>query len=120
VSGFADLVRDCVAIANDLTSTLQANVTHYPWLSATKDSYGKVTWVAVVRPALVEERTRLVRNQQGEHVVATCTVTFLVPVAVDPRDRIVLPSGRETPIMNVSDLVDPDTKLPYMTQVALA
>ena len=109
MAGFADLVRSLVAVADGLTDSLQVAVTHYSYASATKDATQKVTWGSgVSRKALVEDVHTMVRDQQGQMVLVTTKVTFLRSFAIDARDRIVLPGGKEAPIARIAGLVDPD------------
>lgn len=121
MAGFADLVRNGVALADSLTATLQEDVVHQTWATATKDDYGKVTWRAgTTRKAIVEPRMRQVKNDKGEVVISTATLTFPRPVVVDPRDRFTLPDGRVALIASTSGaVVDPDTGAGYLTQVFL-
>lgn len=123
MAGFADLVRSGVALADALTATLQKDVIHQTWSAATKDDYGKVTWAAgTTRKAIIEPRIRQVKNDKGEVVISTATLTFPRPVAVDPRDRFTLPDGKVALIASTSGaVVDPDAVngLGYITQVFL-
>ena len=109
MAGFADLVRSMVALADGLTSTLQAPVTHYAYAGATVDDSQKVTWgVGTVRLALVEDVNVIVKNAQGQMVNATTKVTFLRPVAVNARDKFILPDGRTAPVARIGGFTDPD------------
>lgn len=121
MAGFADLVRDLVVVADGITSSLQANVTHYAFSGATLDAYGKVTsWGApFVRTAVVERVYKQVRNAEGTTREAAYSVTFPRPVAIDPRDRLVLPGSVEGPILNVSGVVNPGTAEVYAVEVLL-
>ena len=134
MAGFADLVASGVAIANTITSTLQANVEHYAYSDASTDAYGKLTWgPAFSRPALIEDiQQRASRDVSGdlgktpETLVAPRTrVTFLSPIKVDPKDRIVLPTdaegnaGDEGPILSVEGLINPTTGQHYLTEVIM-
>ncbi len=123
MAGFADLVRTLVGMADTLTASLQANVSHYAWSEASKDNSGKVTWgSATSRAALVEDTHTFVRNQAGEMVLATTKVTFLRQVTIDVRDKIVLPDGKTSKILRVDGFVDPSGAVTggrYLTQVYL-
>lgn len=121
MAGFNDLVRDLVAVADTLTGSLQTNVTHYAWSEASVDASGKVAWGSgTSRAALVENVNTLVRNQQGELVTASTKVTFLRPVTIDVRDKIVLPDGKTGPIARISGMINPSTNAPYMVDVYLS
>lgn len=125
MAGFADLIRNLVAVADSLTSTLQGTVQHYAWSSATKDSYGKVTWAAATpRQCVIEFNARVVRedrDQPGNVVTLNGTkLTFPRPVAVDPRDRFTLPGSlSQSLVLDVAGVVDPDTSSVYATEVLL-
>lgn len=124
MAGFADLVRNMVAVADALTATLQATVQHFAWSGATKDAYGKVTWAAATpRQCVVEPNARLVRedrDQPGNVVTMNGTrLTFPRPVAVDTRDRFQLPSGAMGLILDVEGVTDPGTNAVYATEVFL-
>lgn len=124
MAGFDQLVRTLVGVANNLTASLQANVTLYSYANATVDDSGHITdWGAgALLSALVENVNTLTRNQQGELVLATTKITFLQPVLIDVRDRIVLPDGKSAPIARISGLIDPGSTGPqhYLTDVYLA
>lgn len=96
-----------VAAADTATADLglQVEVSHEAWSG--KDGYGKPTYAAAVtRSALVQEGTNQVRLVSGETITTRACISFLRPVAVDPRDRITLPSGYTGPIVdNVGALV---------------
>ena len=118
MAGLADLVRDMVAVADTVTATLQATVTHYAYSAATVDAYGKVTWLSgTSRVAVVERDHRLIRTATGDVRQASYRLTLPRPVAVDPRDRIVLPGGVEGPILSVEGVVNPTTGAVYAVEV---
>lgn len=123
MAGFADLARSLVAVAHQLTATLQANVTHYKYSEATVDDSGKVTWGSgTVRTALLDNVNSMQRNQQGQLVMAQTKVTFLHPVVIDSRDKIVLPDGKTAEIVRISGFVDPDavgSTSAYVTEIYL-
>ena len=98
-----------VVLADSLTDTLQAPVTHYSYASATVDDSQKITWAAgIVRKALVEDTNVIVKNAQGQMVNATTKITFLRPVTVDVRDKFLLPDGRTAVVARIGGLTDPD------------
>jgi hypothetical protein len=125
---FDSLVRNGIALAKSLTSSLQMNVQHFPWTGQTdrmKPTYGD----PITYPALVEYKSELIRIATGEEKQAKTKVTFLAPITVngaddrqepvDPRDKIVLPDGRTGPILEIKGLGDPVTGYPYMFEVTL-
>jgi hypothetical protein len=118
MAGLADLVRDMVVVANSITSTLQATVTHYAFSAQTPDAYGKITWVSgVSRLAVVERTHRLIKSVTGDDRQASYVVTFPRPITVDPRDRITLPGSVEGPILSVEGVVNPTTDAVYAVAV---
>ena len=120
MAGWASLVEKLVNVADKITATLQANVSHYAFSGATVDVYEKVTPGApVVRACVVESTRRLFRLADGTEVLSRTKLTFPRPVAVDPRDKFVLPDGTTGPILDVVGVVDPVTNALYATEVFL-
>lgn len=129
--GLADIVRSGIAVANTLTETLQATVTHEAWIGNKTDGYAGPRYAeGIARAALVDQTRKLRRLSNGEEVVQQASITFLTPIAangatnrrepVDPRDRFTLPDGKTGPILDViGGLVDPSTNAPYMLEVIL-
>ena len=128
MSGFDDLVRQAMTLADDLTETLQVNVTHEAWID--DDGNGDPVFAtAVARPALVQYSRLMRRDEKGFDVLQHAQVTFIqLPESngtpgrrepVDPRDQITLPDGYTGPILNVKGLVDPETNRPYFLEVSL-
>jgi len=124
----ADAVRLGIALAHETTAALQAEVRHSAWIA--DGGVGEPVYAApVVRQAIVEQKQSMVRNAQGEVVLASTKITLLVPIEglgvvgrrepIDPRDEFLLPDGTTGPILAVSGLVDPDTNYPYMHEVYL-
>lgn len=119
--GFAQLVRDLVAVADDVVDDLQTVVVHYAYAAATVDDYGKVTaWGAGVdRKAALEHKTVLMKSDLGDVRRPVHVLTFPRPVQVDPRDRFDLPDGRTGPVLNVEGYGDPSTGRPFATAVTI-
>jgi len=126
--GLQSLVKNAVATANRITSTLQAEVAFEAWVGT--DGYAAPVFAPTIAlPAIVEMKQRLRRNYTGEEVLQMATVTFLRPVEpngatgrrepIDPRDRITLPDGTTGPVLDVAGLANPDTAAPYFQVVAL-
>jgi len=122
------LVVAGVAIARDVTSSLQVEVSHEAWIKSGNN--GQPTFAtAVTRKAVVGYDRRLIKNNEGEKVMQSASVMFLDVIAsngatgrrepVDPRDQITLPDGHTGPIVNVRGPVDPNTNAPYFLEVAL-
>ena len=124
MAGFADLVRDMVALADSLTATLQATVQHYSWSGATKDSYGKVTWGApTARQCVIENGVKIVREDRDQPGAVVTTIgtrlTFPRQVTIDSRDRFQLPDGKMATVLRLKGVTDPDTLLTYANEVEL-
>lgn len=128
MAGFADIIRSGVAIADDLTQSLQPSVLHEAYTG--RDGESNLTYATgVARAALVERKAKMVRNTAGEEVVSTHVVTFLRPVAangfpgrrepIDPRDRLTMPDGSKPKILSIEDFTDKDTNSGYFYQVYL-
>jgi len=122
------LVRSAVSIANSVTSSLQANVSHFAWTGF--GTYGEPTFAtAIVRPAIVDYKQRLRKTADGQEIMQQASVMFVGPITangstdrrepVDPRDKIVLPNSYTGPILNVEGVVDPSTNAPYAIEVIL-
>ena len=128
MAGFADIIRQGVALADELTQDLQPSVEHEAWTG--NDGTGGYTYdFAVSRPALVERKQKLVRKATGEQVLSTHVVTFLRPIEdngatgrqepLDPRDRITLADGTKSNILSIESFVDKDTDAGYFHEVYL-
>ena len=129
--GLADVVRSGVAIANSVTKTLQATVTHKQWIGPS-DGYGTETYLdAVERTALVEFKQKMIKTGSGQLVMSRATVTFLEPIPpigagvdgrqepIDSRDIITLPDGTTGPILDISGFVDSGTNAPFFGAVSI-
>lgn len=113
-----DLVRNGVALANNLTVSLQDTVTHTSF--GGNDGFGgHSSGSAVTRKAIVEKKQKLIRNATGENVMSSHSVAFLSPVNVDPRDKIVLSDGTTGKILNIEGLINPSTDQGYYCLVYL-
>lgn len=116
--GLDDLVRSTVALASSITRDLQVDVTYEAFDSA--NATNQPTYdSAVTKRAVVEKKARMVRTTTGEEKLSQASVTFLVPFALDLRDRITLPDGTTAPILNVKGVYDPVTDEPYALEVFL-
>jgi hypothetical protein len=120
MAGFADLVRDLVAVADDLTSTLQEDVSHYAFANATTNDYNEIDYGTspTLRKALVERGVTLRKSVEGDITSIKATkITFLRPVAVDPKDKFVLADGTTGRPVNLKGLDNPDIRQPYLVEV---
>jgi hypothetical protein len=114
----ADTVRDAVATINVAVDALQAQVTLAPWLE--DDLRGKPEYGSPVSyKALVDKRSQMIRNDQGEQVESNAYIVFLQPITISKRDLLTLPDGTTGPILKIGGLIDPDTSAPYMAEVWL-
>lgn len=109
MSGLADLIRSVVALADDVTSTLQATVQHESATDALT-AYGAVVYAtAVPRKAFVQYLERLNKTNDGRNVDDIARIVFLTPTAVDPRDRFTLPNGVAVTVARLGGVADPDS-----------
>jgi hypothetical protein len=126
--GFASLIRGGIALASGLTSDLQANVIHTPWVA--EDGYGKMTpGIPVTRKALVDRKVTERYANTGKLVMTLATITFLDPIApngasgriepIDPRDILTLDDGATAPIVEISAFEDAGVQAPYLNEVTL-
>lgn len=118
MAGFADIIASGVSIANNLTESLQATVTHKSGLS--RDAFGKPTFsTSTSRKAIVEKRSKLLRDAKGQEVLSKALLTFPYPVTIANTDMVTLPDSSELAILLVRGIVDPDTNAEYMVEVEL-
>lgn len=112
-----DIVNSGVAIANSVTTDLQATVSYEKYLST--DGAGKKTYMAPVSiKALVEKKQRQVRSGDGQLSMCRAMVTILEPtVIVSVFDRLILPDGTTGPILDASGLIDSVTGHPILSEV---
>jgi hypothetical protein len=132
--GLDTIIRSAVTTAARVTSALQCQVVHQPYLS--QNAYGEVAYdEAVMRRAVVEWRQRRIVTADGQEVLSTATVMFLGDVAVTTKDRITVTFEADevvawqdnvacvgainSPILAVTGMIDPTTGRPYATVVYL-
>lgn len=125
MGGFNTLISNLLAgVADPLTASLQATVTHYLFANKTVDDFNKPSWGAgTARQAIVAKTSKMVQrdgtNDAGNLVQASYVVTFPRPVPFDVRDRLVLPGSVEGPLLKVVGVIDPATNVVYATEVYL-
>lgn len=113
-----DILRDAVALVNQVTQPLQATVQHASWTAGTWEG-GATLGSPVARKAIVDWKQKQVRTLAGELTVSRAYIAFLEPVIVDEKDVITLPDGTTGPILDMSGFIDPDTGRGYITEVWL-
>ena len=114
----ATILQNGISVANTVTESLQATVTHAAFSS--KDGYGKFTYATgVARKCIVERRQKYVRTNEGQEKLSLAKLTFIEPVTIDERDKITLPDSTVMPILKIDGVVDPTTNAPYMVEVEL-
>jgi hypothetical protein len=138
------IIRNAVAVANKVTTTLQGEVQHAAWIRqdpmgtavygrrfAGVDIYGGPTadGVATTRKAVIELKQRI-REIQGRQIVTFAHLTFVGPIAanavttfrkepVDPRDVIILPDGTTGPIVDTAGVWDAEAGQWFAVEVWL-
>ncbi len=124
--GFNTLIAGLLSgVADPLTDSLQVSVDHYAFADRTLDNYNKPTpGSATSRKAIVAKSSKMVRRVSeggalGELVQAAWSITFPRPVAVDARDKFVLPGSVTGPILKVDGVINPSTGEVYATEVFL-
>lgn len=126
--GFDRLIRRMVAVANNLTSSLQCDVSHYAWTGS--DEFSKPTYAtAVTRKAIVSYDQKEHRMSGGNEIVQKASIVFVGPISsngasdrrepIDNRDKIVLPNGYTGPIIEIIGVSDPSTGAPYALEVLM-
>lgn len=116
---FDDLVRNLVAVADTLTAPLQATVA---WSAFTgQDHGGNPTYATAVNVQCVIEQKLEQRTLADGRIVSTrAKLTFPRSFNVDARDKLVLPDGSSSPIVDLQGVTDPDAAgLPYAQEVYL-
>jgi hypothetical protein len=114
----ATIIQDGVSIANTVTSSLQATITHAAYSG--DDGYGKPTYsTGVARTAIVERRQKYVRTAAGQEKLSLAKLTFPYPVAIGEQDKITLPDSSVMPILTIEGVVDPTTNAEYVVEVEL-
>ena len=123
-----DIVRNAVATINTITGSLQVNVTHQAWTG--QSGTGTPTYAAgVVRPAIVEKKTRDRRMADGRVIMTIAYIVFIHPIAangaagrvepIDARDKFTLPDGTTGPVIDTNAFLDPNTNAGYLHEVWL-
>lgn len=127
----ASIVRKAVLIADKVTGSLQASVTYYPYIGQSIDGRGTRTYASpVTLPAVVEYGGMVYNQQTGVTVQTMAHITFPRPLGVlsnaagrvnpvDYRDKIVLPDGTTSAIVDIKGFADPSTDQPFMSEVWL-
>lgn len=126
MSELADLIRDVIAVANDVTTTLQGTVTLTPYLG--QDRFGTESWGAPVSyKAIIVRESRMRFVDETRMALVKAYVAFLQPITpngtagrqepIDPKDKITLPDGFTAPIVETSGLLNPDTNRGYYAEV---
>jgi len=119
MSGYADIIRDAVALADSLTSTVQDTVKHYAWAGETSLD-GAQYPSFVERKAIVEKKQRMMRLENGKEVLVQASIFFPRPVPATMKDKFVLSDGTTGPIVNgPNGLMDPDKQAPYYREIWL-
>jgi hypothetical protein len=116
MADFTKLINELVAVANDITTSLQAQILHQAFKNYSRD--GQPVWspIVVKRAAIVEKRQDQVRALDGTQKVSHTRLTFLVPVSIDPRDKLTLPDGSAPAILAVKAPLGSDGKA-FVTEV---
>ena len=126
--GYDTIIRNAVAVIDRQTATLQDTILFYAWTGF--GTYGEPTYGSVVSmQAIVEEKQTLLHLSDGQEVSQRAKIVIPRPITangatgrrepVDPRDKIVLPSGYTGPILSVEGVMDPTTNAPYSYDIIL-
>jgi len=128
MAGFADLVSSGVALANQLTGTLQDTVQYQAWVS--QDTFGDYVYAdAITLKAIVERKQDLVMDYEGQEIVSSHVISLLTPLPdngaagrsepIDPRDLFTISDGTSGRILSVETLMNPVTSAGYFHVVKL-
>ena len=114
----ATILQDGLSVANTITDSLQATITHAAFSSV--DGYGKPTYATGVgRKCIVERRQKYVRTIAGDEKLSLAKLTFPYPVTINERDKITLPDATVMPILRIDGVIDPTTNAEYSVDVEL-
>lgn len=114
----ATVIQNGVAVADSVTSALQATITHSAYSS--DDGYGKPTYsTGVERKCIVEKRQKYVRTNDGQEKLSLAKLTFPYPVTIGEQDKIALPDSTVMPILKINGVIDPTTNAEYSVEVEL-
>lgn len=129
----ANIIRKGIATADKFTGGpggVQDQIQIFRWIG--NDDYGQNIYrgIPLIQDAIVEEKERRRVLSNGQEVTQKAEITIPRPISslggivdrrepLDPRDKIILPSGYSGPILDVSGLTDPKTHNPFMITVIL-
>jgi len=121
------ILRNAVAIVDDVTKDVQPKVTHRMWVG--QNGFGAPIYEEALRDMVVERKQRLVQRPDGKEVLSKHLLTHVGPIPpngaagrqepVDPRDVFVLPDGTTGPSLATEGIVDKGTGAPFLHQVWL-
>jgi len=127
MAGLLDVVRAGVAIADKVSKPLQGPVVYQRCTG--ESAYGARTYAApVTLRAIIEQRQRKIVNSTGALVLIRATVTFVDAPAlaaatgggpITARDKLTLPDGSASSIVDTGGLTDAATGAPMVTEVYL-
>lgn len=128
MANFDALIRQGLALADSLTSSLQDEVTYEAWVGS--DAFDEPSYAAPKQiPALIEKQNRMVIDQEGREIRAEHAISLLRPIEahgaagrnepIDNRDRFTLPDGSTGIIAAVETFIDPSTGAGYYHIVSL-
>lgn len=129
--GLGSIIRNALKTAQTVTGGsdgLQAEIQIAAWTG--QDGYGPTYASAKRYTALVERRQIPVRVASGEVLLSQARIVILQPLKaqgsanrtepIDLRDKITLPDGTVTRILDVRGVVDPTTDRPFAHEVLCA
>lgn len=126
----ASLLRRAVSTLDEKTESIQATVTHWPFLSVTESGGGVEYGAPVQRKAIVSMKQKNLYREDGTAITVLATISFLDAIEtefgplrtgpIDNRDKFVLPNGFSGPVVAVLDgVIDPDTGQGFTKTVML-
>jgi hypothetical protein len=123
-----DIIRNAVALANNVTKSLQVVIRYEPWIG--QDEYGTPRYGSRQDLlVIIEYKNKWFSTRSGQEMLVRANIFFLQPLTangatgraepLDNRDRITLPDGTTGPILSVDGVTDSNTQYPYYHAVAL-
>lgn len=112
---FQTLITDALGLVDSLTTSLQVDVTRYPWEGPGASGIGSYG-TPVTLKAIVEVKQRLLRRADGSVVMQEAAITIPREVVVNVKDLFDV-DGVRRPVLSVSSLRKVSGT--YYTEIAL-
>jgi len=135
MAGYADILRDGIALVDEITATLQCDVTIKRYIGQSDMGTPVFDTPDLTVPAIVDKKFTGLRGKVSQEAIVQAYIGILRPIAdvdpthmlpgftrvnpIDDNDVIILPDGSTGPILSPQGFFDADTNRPYFTEVLL-